>query len=109
MPPGKMAAQAGHAFTGAYLRALERNPDIRPLYEIDDGPGTKVCLKIDNEWKLRKLMQKIERLGLPYYLVIDSGHIMLPHFTGAPIITALGIGPCTRDELNNTLAKLELA
>lgn len=109
MPPGKMAAQAGHAFTGAYLRALERDPNIRTLYEIDDGPGTKVCLKIANEWKLRGLLNKIERLGLPYYLVIDSGHIMPPHFTGEPIITALGIGPCRRDELNRALEKLSLA
>lgn len=104
-----MAAQAGHAFTGAYLRAIEQNPNIRPLYEIDDGPGTKVCLKIDNEWKLRKLMKKIEAMGLPCYLVIDSGHIMPPHFTGAPIITALGIGPATREQLGTTLAKLDLA
>lgn len=109
MPPGKLAAQAGHAFTGAYLRAIERDPSIRSRYEIDDGPGTKVCLKASNEWKLRTIMHKIEHLGLPCYLVIDSGHIMPPHFTGEPIITALGIGPCTRAELNNVLAKLSLA
>lgn len=109
MPPGKLAAQAGHAFTGAYLRAIDRDPNIRNLYEIDDGPGTKVCLKIANEWKLLGLKHRIERLGLPCYLVIDSGHIMPPHFTGEPIITALGIGPCRRDELQDMLSKLSLA
>jgi PTH2 family peptidyl-tRNA hydrolase len=47
--------------------------------------------------------------GIPHKLIIDSGHIMPPHFDGNPIITALGIGPCCRDEIKNITKKFKLA
>jgi len=37
--------------------------------------------------------------GIPATLVEDEGHVMLPHFTGESIITAVGIGPSYRHEV----------
>lgn len=94
MPAGKSASQAGHAFLDAFLTApLE----IASKYRTDRH-GTKVVLVAEDEVALRQAYIQAQELGLPCALVIDSGHIMPPHFDGSPILTALGIGPVTREQ-----------
>jgi PTH2 family peptidyl-tRNA hydrolase len=88
MPPGKLAAQAGHAFLEAYLRSP---PELSTLYR-QDSPGTKVVLVSKTEHSLLLARDKCDRLGIPCALIIDSGHIFPPFFDGFPIVTALGIG-----------------
>lgn len=94
MPTGKLSAQCGHAFVEALVRAP---PNRRELYR-KDGMGTKVVLggTID---ELLKIQYLCEINNVPTALIIDSGHILLPHFTGEPIITCLGIGPVYRHEV----------
>ena len=87
MPPGKLAAQAGHAFLEAFIRSP---PDLAAHYR-QDSPGTKVVL----QGKLHQLLMtkdKCERENIPCALIEDSGHVLPPHFDGSPIITALGVG-----------------
>lgn len=97
MPPGKLASQAGHAFLDTYQKCLEEYPDRAELYR-SDGPGTKVVLEADCEADLICTQQLAEAYGIPCALIIDSGHIMPPHFDGNPIVTALGLGPVRRDD-----------
>lgn len=99
MTNGKCAAQAGHAYVNSLLESLKKNPNIIQEYQ-PDGLGTKVCLVAKNEQEIRFAHYRAKELKLPCSLIIDSGHIMPPHFDGNPIVTALGIGPCTRDQID---------
>lgn len=103
MPPGKAAAQAGHAFLDSFLKA---DPDVAAAY-LADG-GTKIVLIAPDEAALCRAQQQAVDLGLPCALVIDSGHVLLPTFTGEPIVTALGIGPAARDVLRPITRGLRL-
>ncbi len=94
MSAGKLAAQCGHAF----VDALERAPPHRKEAYQRDGPGTKVCLTGTLD-KLLSIYTECMDVGIPAVLIEDSGHILLPHFTGEPIITAVGIGPVYRHEV----------
>jgi len=107
MTAGKAAAQAGHAYVNSLLDALKQNPNIIQEYQ-PDGLGTKVCLVAKNESQLRFAHYRATERGLPCSLIIDSGHIMLPHFDGNPIVTALGIGPCIRDQIDFIVGKFDL-
>ena len=98
MPPGKLAAQAGHAYTDALFDALDRDPDVVERYRRNGVGGSKVTLKAKNLDALLRAEREARALGLPTALVTDSGHVLEPHFTGEPIITALGIGPALKSE-----------
>jgi peptidyl-tRNA hydrolase len=96
MSPGKMAAQTGHAFLDTYVKAFQRDPDRCKLYN-SDSHGTKVVLQA-NLLEIFTIYEHALSNGLSVALIVDSGHILPPHFTGAPIVTALGIGPVYRHE-----------
>lgn len=108
MPPGKLAAQAGHAYTNSYLKALEDDPQLATSYETYGSIGTKVCLKAKNLEQLLHAQFKAEELGIPHSLITDSGHVLPPHFDGSPIITALGIGPYSSDQIKLITRKFNL-
>jgi len=105
MLPGKAAAQAGHAFLGTIIDSHIRRPHFTDAY-LSLNPGTKVCLVApDEEAILRAHFQCHER-GIPSYVVIDSG---CPDFHGGqPIITALGVGPTWKQEINKILGRFKL-
>jgi PTH2 family peptidyl-tRNA hydrolase len=96
MPTGKLAAQAGHAYTDALLDCLDKRPDLVDRYRRGDNAGSKATLKAKNEAALMRAYDDCMAAGLPCALVIDENHILLPHFDGSPIVTALGIGPISR-------------
>jgi len=104
MPPGKLAAQAGHAFIGA----LEATPTERRLSYHKDPPGTKIVLAAPTVDHLLWASGELSCLDLGQFLVEDSGHILPPHFDGNPIITALGFGPATRDEVRRITRRFDL-
>jgi peptidyl-tRNA hydrolase len=95
MPPGKMAAQAGHAFLGAFLSSDGEN---KTRY-ASDPPGTKVVLVARDLPRLLTIRDLAQYYGVPYALIEDSGHVLLPFFDGSPVVTALGVGPATRKEV----------
>jgi len=97
MPPGKLAAQAGHAFQNAHELAVMASPERTALYK-GTGNGTKIVMSARNLGQLIRCYREAQQLGLPCDLVVDRGHVFPPHFDGQPIITALGIGPVFRDE-----------
>lgn len=96
MSRGKLAAQAGHAFLGAGLECQKSDPQRMKQY-LEDFPGTKIVLDASLP-DILDIWNKAQKKGIPCSLTIDSGHVMLPHFTGKPIITALGLGPLTKKE-----------
>lgn len=107
MTAGKMASQAGHAFLDTFQQCLQDDPERAHMYS-QDGHGTKVVLSIRDDKRITELYNSIQELNIPCTLIIDSGHIMPPHFDGNPIITALGIGPARRDEIHHLTKKLQL-
>lgn len=58
-------------------------------------------------FEIEKYHAELRAAELPYSLIIDSGHILPPFFDGNPIITALGVGPLTKEE-SKILRKLKL-
>jgi len=108
MPAGKLAAQAGHAYTNTLLTALLANPRLALDYESPGVIGTKICLRAKNLEQLLQAKEQAEAAGYPCQLITDSGHILLPHFTGDPIVTALGIGPITKEQARPILNKFKL-
>lgn len=95
MPPGKLAAQAGHAFLGSLQDALQRDPTAAHTY-ITDPPGTKIVLAAPSLEALKHAHAWCQARGISCAWIEDSGHVLPPHFTGAPIATALGFGPAPR-------------
>lgn len=106
MPPGKLAAQAGHAFVDSIHRARERDPTRVEEYQ-SEGHGTKVVLEATLE-ELLLAHELAVQAGLSSALVVDAGHVLPPHFTGAPIVTALGIGPALRHEVQHITRRFPL-
>lgn len=108
MSPGKMAAQTGHAFLDTYDQCRKEYPDRAIEYQ-SGRHGTKVVLSAKNEFHLLSIYENVKSSGIPCVLIIDENHIMPPHFDGSPIITALGIGPCTRKEIHHITKRIQLA
>ena len=106
MPAGKAIAQAAHGFLDSFLECQSQFPEIANTYR-EDGHGTKVTLKA-NLYKILKAQDDCLAAQIPCALVTDSGHICPPDFDGSPIITALGIGPATRDQVKHITKKFKL-
>ncbi len=107
MSTGKAIAQAGHAYLGAFLLSKGSNCNLHDLY-ASLTPGTKICLDGGSEERLLRLHDRLQRDGIPAFLVYDSGHVEPPHFDGSRILTALGVGPIAAGDAPGYLKKLRL-
>lgn len=105
MPSGKLAAQAGHAYTDSIATAKE---DVIQAYRTESLGGSKVTLKAKNENALIRAYNEALEAGLPCSIVVDRNHVLPPHFDGSPIITALGIGPCKHSEAKHITKRYQL-
>lgn len=103
MTAGKAASQAGHAFLDSFILA---EPEHARAY-LAHG-GTKVVLSVPDEAALRALFMRARAAKLPCAMVVEQGHVMPPHFDGAPIVTAIGIGPCRRGDARSITRGLKL-
>lgn len=109
MPAGKLAAQAGHAYTDALCEALDTDPERFWSYRRNGIGGSKVAVLAKNEAALHRALAEARSAGIPASLITDEGHVLLPHFTGAKIITALGLGPCTKAECRHITKRFRSA
>lgn len=98
MPSGKLSAQSGHAYTDSLFNCLEIDKDRAYAYRNNGNGGSKVTLKCKNLNQLERALMECKEAGIPHALITDRNHILPPHFDGSPIITALGLGPCTKEE-----------
>jgi len=105
MESGKIASQAGHGYLGSFLQA---SPEIQKEYHCDfpQSPGTKVCLKVKNLDQLLRAEYECKEAGIPYFRVTDSG--CSNFFNGEPTITALGIGPATKEQVRHITKRFQL-
>ena len=105
MGSGKISSQAGHAYLGAFINS---SPEIQKAYhaEFPVSPGTKVCLQVDNLDQLLIAEEKAKEAGLSFFRVVDSG--CQNFFNGEPTITALGIGPATKDQVKHITRRFKL-
>lgn len=104
MAPGKVASQAGHAYLGTFFAAQQLWPDVAAHYQ-SQAPGTKVCL----QGRLGAILRAYEQAkaeGIPCFLVIDSG--CLDFFAGEPTVTALGLGPARKDQIQHITGRFSL-
>lgn len=93
-----MSAQAGHAYTDALAVAHSEDSGRYSNYRNESLGGSKVTMKSKNESQLIRAYNRALEAGLPCSIVVDREHVLPPDFDGSPIITALGIGPCTQAE-----------
>jgi peptidyl-tRNA hydrolase len=99
MPAGKLAAQASHASANSLIQYLVRYPERLPEFANLKNSGSRVAMKGKNLAALERAYHEAQEAGLPCYLMSDSGHVMEDTvFDGSPVVTALGIGPCTQEE-----------
>ena len=105
MPAGKLAAQAGHAYTDSIAQA---DSEVVAAYRNAATGGSKVALKAKNEFALIRAYNEAKEAGLPCSIIVDRNHILPPHFDGSPIITALGIGPCKHSEAKQITKRYQL-
>lgn len=105
MPSGKLAAQAGHAYTDSLFDAWINEPERALAYRDRTRGGSKVTVKAKNVSQMMKAYCAAKAAGLPCSLIVDQHHILPPHFDGNPIITAVGIGPCTKEECREITKK----
>ena len=108
MTPAKMASQACHASKNCALLAAQKNPELIRLYQGPKGLGTQIILEAKNADALYNAHKLANEAGLITSLIIDEHHIMPPYFDGSPILTALGIGPCTKDQAHFITKKFSL-
>lgn len=108
MSPRKLASQCGHAYLNAWDESRRMRHDIAEQYK-GTGNGTKICMYSKSLSQLIRGYREAIAAGIPCSLIIDRGHIDLPHFTGAPIITALGIGPAYADEVRHITKRYTMA
>lgn len=96
MPPGKMSAQAGHAYGDVGDLAGEQAPELKERYRNREHGGSKVTMKAKNLNHLLRAYNEAIAAGIPAVVIVDQDHVLPPSFNGEPIITAIGIGPCTQ-------------
>lgn len=96
METGKLSSQAGHAYTASLFECIDSNPEHAHRYRHGINGGSKVTLYCRDEREIRQLEERCREAGVPHALFTDEGHVLLPHFDGSPVITALGIGPVPR-------------
>lgn len=99
LPPGKMAAQAGHAFLTAWRQS---DPTIARLYA--DAMQVKIVLLAPDLATLERIETKAKQRGVPSALIIDAARTILPE----PTVTVLGLGPMTKTDSNALTRGLKL-
>lgn len=102
MGKGKAVAQGAHASLMGYLETVKVHRDVADKWI--SGGERKIVLKIDGEEKLRRLAEALKYKGIPCALVSDAGLTQLPPGT----VTALGIGPWKRSEIDFFTSSLKL-
>lgn len=99
MSQGKLAAQVAHA---SILSLFEASEDIAAGWLDNSYP--KIVLQVESTQDLLDLQEKANELNLPSALVIDEGRTELSNGS----ITCLGIGPMTKEVIDEVTGDLRL-
>jgi peptidyl-tRNA hydrolase len=114
MSPGKIASQAVHAGRLSLLRYLREHPARADEFIGLNSCGSVGVLVAKNLGKLEATKARADAAGVPSCLFADSEHIPVtwhddgtgrlvsrenPNFDGSPTVTALSLGPATRETM----------
>jgi PTH2 family peptidyl-tRNA hydrolase len=106
MSPGKIASQSGHAYLGSFCQCKDQTILDEYHKDFPHSPGTKICLVVPNLAQLYRAANEAKEAGLPTFVVIDSG--CPDFFGGQPIVTALGIGPARKEQIQHITKRFNL-
>lgn len=99
MRKGKIAAQAAHASRGASKFADDQEVSF---WEMQGQ--TKIVVGVEGKEELLELYKEVNNDGLPAKLVEDLAHTEFDERK----LTAVGIGPCLEDEIDEYTSHLNL-
>jgi PTH2 family peptidyl-tRNA hydrolase len=99
MSKGKIAAQVAHASLEAYKKSSSEDQ-----IEWEAWGSKKVVLKIEGLREIVTLQKAASKAGVPNALIRDAGRTELERGT----VTALGIGPCNDDEIDDLTGHLHM-
>ena len=99
MSQGKLAAQVAHA---SILSLFDAPEGIAAGWLDNSYP--KIVLQVESTQDLLDLQEKANELNLPSALVIDEGRTELSNGS----ITCLGIGPSTKEVIDEVTGDLRL-
>jgi PTH2 family peptidyl-tRNA hydrolase len=102
MSRGKLATQAGHAYSWLTVTALKDAAAAMASYLAASTP--KISVKAKNEQALRRIETECKAAGIPCYLVVDAGRTEF----GGPTPTVIAFGPAHRSSLPKFLQGLQL-
>ncbi len=102
MSKGKTAAQVAHAALMSYFEAEKKYKKIAEEW-LRTGQR-KIVLKVNDEKEMKRLFEAFKYKGIPCALVSDAGLTELPPGT----VTALGIGPWVKEEIDKLTSALKL-
>lgn len=106
MRRGKEIAQGAHAsmaFLSKKVRGGILFTDME--YEWLNGLFTKVCVRVDSEAELLKVVEAAAAAGLQAEVITDSGKT---EFAGVPTKTCAAIGPDLAEKIDQVTGHLEL-
>jgi PTH2 family peptidyl-tRNA hydrolase len=112
MRKGKMIAQGAHAslkvlvdagaLTEGGAFAIRMTPAMAAWL---GGRFTKVCVSVDSEAALDKIVDEARAAGVPCALIVDAG---ATEFHGVPTKTCCAVGPGWTDEVDAITGALPL-
>lgn len=108
MSSGKMASQACHASRLSLMEYLQSNPERAGEFLEKNSCGSMVILRAKKESDLLTSFAKAEDVGFPCAKFMDSGHIHGEDFDGEPILTAVAIGPATKESMRSIVKKFQV-
>lgn len=108
LPKGKLIAQGGHGYLGAFLNLMDVD-DLgdeviyHRAFKKDSfeyiwlsGDFIKICLGVDSEQELMDLYYKAKDLEINTVLIKDKGHTQFDK----PTNTCIGIGPDLSEKID---------
>lgn len=102
MPPGKLAAQAGHGYATCLWLSKDHDPALVARYM--GGEQGKIAVGVKDENERLKCVDACETAGLVAVAIKDAAHTVFPE----PTFTVGAVGPCFRAELPKKVLRLRL-
>lgn len=102
LPPGKMAAQAGHAFLTAWRMSRANDPHGAEAYA--DDSQAKIVLLAPDLAALERVAAKAGNRGIAHAMITDAARTVLKE----PAVTVLGLGPMSKTDCNALKRGLQL-
>lgn len=102
MPPGKLAAQAGHGYATCLWLSRENSPAL--IAEYMSGEQGKIAVGVTNEGELLSCVDACKAAGLVAVAIKDAAHTVFTE----PTWTVGAVGPCYRTDLPKKVVRLRL-